>query len=55
MAPPPSPIVFDLYGTLIRFGVMHHTFRKILRWAKEQGCKPGQDDARKLMTMCNLH
>lgn len=46
----PALIAFDLYGTLIRFGVMHHPFRKILYWAKEQGRKPQSDDARKLMT-----
>jgi HAD superfamily hydrolase (TIGR01549 family) len=45
----PALIVFDLYGTLIRFGVLNHPFRKILVWAKEQGRKPQSDDARKIM------
>lgn len=50
MNPSPALIVFDLYGTLVRFGVMHHPFRKILLWAREQGRKPQPDDARKIMT-----
>jgi HAD superfamily hydrolase (TIGR01549 family) len=48
---PPQLIVFDLYGTLVKFGVMHHPFRKILQWAKQNGRKPQQDDARQLMTI----
>lgn len=48
---PPLLIVFDLYGTLVKFGVMHHPFRKILQWAKQNGRKPQQDDARQLMTI----
>lgn len=47
----PSLIVFDLYGTLIRYNVMHHPYRKILKWAKENGRKPREDDARRIMTM----
>lgn len=46
----PGLIAFDLYGTLIQFGVMHHPFRKILLWAREQGRTPQPDDARRLMT-----
>lgn len=46
----PALIVFDLYGTLVRFGIMHHPFRKVLLWAREQGRSPQPDDARKLMT-----
>jgi HAD superfamily hydrolase (TIGR01549 family) len=51
MNPSPALVVFDLYGTLIRFGVMHHPFRKVLVWAREQGRKPQPDDARKIMTL----
>lgn len=51
MNPSPALIVFDLYGTLVRFGVMYHPFRKILLWAREQGRKPQPDDARNLMTI----
>lgn len=47
----PALVVFDLYGTLVRFGVMHHPFQKILRWAREQGRNPQADDARKIMTV----
>ena len=50
MNTPPALIVFDLYGTLVQFGIMHHPFRKILLWAREQGRSPQPDDARKLMT-----
>lgn len=50
MNTPPALVVFDLYGTLVRFGVMHHPFRKILLWAREQGRKPQSDDARRIMT-----
>jgi HAD superfamily hydrolase (TIGR01549 family) len=46
----PGLVVFDLYGTLVRFGVMHHPFRKILIWSRDQGRKPQADDARKIMT-----
>ncbi len=47
----PKLIVFDLYGTLIKFGTTHHPFRKILKWAHVQGRKPLDTDARILMTM----
>lgn len=46
----PALIVFDLYGTLVQFGIMRHPFRKILLWAREQGRSPQPDDARRLMT-----
>ena len=47
----PKLVVFDLYGTLIKFGTTHHPFRKILKWAHAQGRKPLDTDARILMTM----
>jgi HAD superfamily hydrolase (TIGR01549 family) len=47
---PSRLIVFDLYGTLIKFGTSHHPYRKILRWEYEQGRKPVNTDARFLMT-----
>lgn len=50
MNPSPAVVAFDLYGTLIRFGLMHHPFRKLLLWARDQGRKPRPDDARKIMT-----
>ncbi len=46
----PALIVFDLYGTLVQFGMMHHPFRKVLLWARQQGRSPQPDDARRLMT-----
>jgi HAD superfamily hydrolase (TIGR01549 family) len=44
-------VVFDLYGTLIRFGVMHHPFRQLLKFARENGRQVRPDDARRLMTI----
>lgn len=44
-------VVFDLFGTLIQYGVMHHPFRQLLKWARENGRQPKADDARKLMTI----
>lgn len=46
----PKLVIFDLYGTLIQFGVKHHPFRKVLQWARQQGRPPKPDDARFLMT-----
>lgn len=47
---PPKLVVFDLYGTMIKFGTTHHPYRKILKWAHVQGRKPLDTDARILMT-----
>lgn len=44
-------VIFDLFGTLIQYGVMHHPFRQLLKWAKENGRQPKADDARRLMTL----
>lgn len=46
----PKLVVFDLYGTLVRFGVTHRPFRRILIWARENGRKPQADDSRRIMT-----
>lgn len=46
----PALVVFDLFGTLVRFGVRNHPFRKVMVWAREQGRKPQSDDARVIMT-----
>ncbi|HTF96297.1 MAG TPA: HAD family hydrolase [Cellvibrio sp.] len=43
-------VIFDLYGTLVQFGVMHHPFRELLKWAREHDRKVKDDDARSLMT-----
>ncbi|MEX1198239.1 MAG: HAD family hydrolase [Pseudohongiellaceae bacterium] len=43
-------VVFDLYGTLVRFGVPLHPYRAILSWARETGRQPRLDDARRLLT-----
>ncbi|MDO8345864.1 MAG: HAD family hydrolase [Cellvibrio sp.] len=47
----PTMVIFDLYGTLIKFGVMHHPFRALLKWAREQGRSARGDDVRQLMTV----
>lgn len=47
----PSLIIFDLFGTLIKYGIMHHPFRQLLKWAKDNGRRPKPDDARTLMTV----
>jgi beta-phosphoglucomutase-like phosphatase (HAD superfamily) len=44
-------VVFDLYGTLIKFGVQHHPFRQLLKWARENGRQVLPDDARTVMTI----
>jgi HAD superfamily hydrolase (TIGR01549 family) len=48
---PPKLIIFDLFGTLVKYGVMHHPFRKLLKWARDNGRRPEPDDALKLMTI----
>ena len=47
----PQLVIFDLYGTLIQFGVKRHPFRTILHWARQEGRTPKADDARTLMTL----
>jgi HAD superfamily hydrolase (TIGR01549 family) len=49
--PVPELVVFDLYGTLISFGIKKHPYRKVLQWARQQGRIPHPDDARVLMTL----
>ena len=41
-----SHVTFDLFGTLIKFGVQHHPFRQLLKWARENGRQVLPDDAR---------
>lgn len=47
----PKVVIFDLYGTLVRFGIMHHPFRELLKWARENGRSANSNDARQLMTI----
>lgn len=44
-------VVFDLFGTLVKYGVMRHPFRELLKWARDGGRRPKPDDARILMTV----
>jgi HAD superfamily hydrolase (TIGR01549 family) len=46
-----SYLAFDLFGTLIKFGVQHHPFRQLLKWARENGRQVRPDDARTVMTI----
>jgi len=46
-----SYVIFDLFGTLIKFGVQHHPFRQLLKWARENGRQVLPDDARTVMTI----
>lgn len=46
-----SYVTFDLFGTLIKFGVQHHPFRQLLKWARENGRPVRPDDARTVMTI----
>jgi len=44
-------VTFDLFGTLINFGVQYHPFRQLLKWARENGRPVRSDDARTVMTI----
>lgn len=44
-------VVFDLFGTLIRFGDGHHPFREVHRWAKEHDQNTEKYNARNLLTI----
>lgn len=44
-------VILDLFGTLVKYGVMHHPFRQVLKWARDNGRRPELDDARRLMTV----
>jgi FMN phosphatase YigB (HAD superfamily) len=46
-----SHVTFDLFGTLIKFGVQHHPFRQLLKWARDNGRQVLADDARTIMTI----
>ncbi len=44
-------VSFDIFGTLIKFGLQHHPFRQLLKWARENGRQVRPDDARTVMTI----
>lgn len=44
-------VVFDLFSTLVEYGVMHNPFRQLLMWARDNGRRPKPVDARRLMTV----
>jgi len=47
----PNVVVFDLFGTLVKFGMQYHPFRQLLKWARENGRQVKPDDARTVMTI----
>ncbi len=47
----PKLIIFDMFGTLVKFGIYRHPFRQLLMWARDTGRKPLPDDARTIMTI----
>lgn len=40
-----SAIIFDLFGTLVNFGVHRHPYRQLLKLGRKNGRKPQADDA----------
>lgn len=44
-------VIFDLFGTLIKFDEMHNPFRMLMKWARENGRQPLPNDARTIMTI----
>jgi len=48
---PPKLIVFDLFGTLVKPGVMHHPYRQLIKFGREN-CRPVEKtDLRKILTI----
>lgn len=46
----PKAVIFDLFGTIVRYRIQRHPYRQLLKWAREQGRKPQPNDARTIMT-----
>lgn len=46
-----SYVIFDVFGTLVKFEAKHHPFRQLLKWARENGRHVRPDDARTIMTI----
>ncbi|MES2673670.1 MAG: HAD family hydrolase [Pseudomonadota bacterium] len=47
----PDVIIFDLFGTLVDFGIQRHPYRELMKYARNNGRKPLPDDARTIMTI----
>lgn len=47
----PDVIIFDLFGTLVDFGIHRHPYRDLMKYARDNGRKPLPDDARTIMTI----
>lgn len=46
----PKVIVFDAFGTLVKFGESRSPYRKLMKWLKDNGRKPTLRDARIIMS-----
>ncbi|MES2673673.1 MAG: HAD family hydrolase [Pseudomonadota bacterium] len=47
----PDVIIFDLFGTLVDFGIQRHPYRELMKYARNNGRKPLPGDARTIMTI----
>ncbi|RYY04587.1 MAG: HAD family hydrolase [Gammaproteobacteria bacterium] len=43
-------VIFDVFGTLIRYAVRHSPYRQLIKCGRAHGRKVSADDARKIMT-----
>lgn len=46
----PKVIIFDAFGTLVKIGESRSPYRKLMKWLKENGRKPKEDDASIIMS-----
>jgi HAD superfamily hydrolase (TIGR01549 family) len=46
----PQVIVFDAFGTLVKIGESRSPYRKLMKWLKDNGRKPGTKDANIIMS-----
>ncbi|WP_180089523.1 HAD family hydrolase [Acinetobacter sp. YH12219] len=46
----PQVIVFDAFGTLVKIGESRSPYRKLMKWLKDNGRKPGTTDANIIMS-----
>lgn len=46
----PKVIVFDAFGTLVKFGESRSPYRKLMKWLKDNGRKPTPQDATIIMS-----
>lgn len=46
----PKVIVFDAFGTLVKFGESRSPYRKLMKWLRYNGRKPTPQDATIIMS-----